>query len=198
MRTTWKKYEDGWARASLSNIFGPSKDVLLSRSDLREFARNNEVDKLIMATIVWGYPSGMRGKNFDRLLEHIEALKNLLMLAQDGPVNDWGTHFQGVEKIPGLGLSTYTKLLNFMSVRVGQFQALILDERIISVLKQCVFEELKPLRGLTTYSAVRLYPKYLELMDSLSRELRVPAENLEYFLFEFGRNMKPVPIKSAG
>ncbi len=130
MRTTWKKYEDGWARASLSNIFGPSKDVLLSRSDLRKFSRNNELDKFIMATIVWGYPSGMRGKNFDRLLEHIEALKNLLMLAQDGPVNDWGTHFQGVEKIPGLGLSTYTKLLNFMSVRVGQFQALILDERI--------------------------------------------------------------------
>jgi hypothetical protein len=61
---------------------------------------------------------------------------------------------------------------------------LILDLRIIEVAKRSVFVEF----------AERLsdskYPRYLERMYEIAAEIDVPAENLEFFLFEFGRDLK--------
>ena len=61
------------------------------------------------------------------------------------------------------------------------------------------FEELEPLRGLTSYNAARRYPAYVTFLYGLAHELSVPAENLEFFLFEFGLHLKPVaPQQNLG
>jgi hypothetical protein len=86
----------------------------------------------------------------------------------------------------------YTKFLTFLSVPVHGLSALILDDRIIRVAQQGIFQELAPLQGLSDSNAARSYPRYLERMHSLAGDITVSAEQLEFFLFEFGLNLKPL------
>jgi len=54
-----------------------------------------------------------------------------------------------VTPIKGIGPSTYTKFLSFLSVQVQGHAALILDDRIIRVANEGIFEELRPLKNLS-------------------------------------------------
>jgi hypothetical protein len=103
---------------------------------------------------------------------------------------DWYTHYRAVKPIAGIGLSTYTKLLSFLSVQVHGHSALILDERIITIANHGVFEELAPILDLSAHNAVSHYPQYLSCIHSLAKELAVSAEKIEFFLYEFGLNLK--------
>jgi len=99
-------------------------------------------------------------------------------------ISNWKEHYDKVEAIPSIGPSTYTKFLNFLSVTVSGKTALILDKRIIDVANSHVFEEFTG-----SLTALR-YPRYLERMHSIANTLEVEAENLEFFLFEFGLHLK--------
>ena len=144
-----------------------------------------------MATIIWGYPGGMRGNHVRNLIRHLGPLTQLLAEARTQTIVEWSTHYAKVGPIAGIGLSTYTKFLNFLSVQVHGHAALILDDRIIRIANQSVFEELAPLRGLNSRNAASSYPSYLMCMHSVASGLDVPAEAIEFFLFEFGLNLKP-------
>src|SRR5260370_4991459 len=146
-----------------------------------------------MATIVWGYTSGGRGNNIKDLMRNgnLDHLTELLSEARTQPVADWIEHYNKVKEIKGLGLSTYTKFLNFLSVKVDGHTALILDDRIIQVVSQGMWKELAPLGDLSNSNAVRRYPSYLERMHSLATTLQICPEAIEFFLFEFGLNLKP-------
>ena len=178
------------AGGALRTIFGTSHEVTLSRSDLRSFACKPDLAQFVMAAIIWGYPRGMRGNHVSNLIGHLGSLTQLLSAARTQTVADWGTHYTRVRPIVGIGLSTYTKFLSFLSVHVQGYTALILDDRIIRVANQCVFEELAPLRGLSYDNAPRSYPQYLECIHGLAEDLEVSPEQIEFFLFEFGLNLK--------
>jgi hypothetical protein len=192
-RSTWAKYIDGGGAAgnALRSIFGVRNEVKLSRLDLRGFASNSDLAQFAMATIIWGYTSGMRGNNVPKLIPHVDRLTQLLAEARAQPVTDWSTHYDEVKRIPGIGLSTYTKFLNFLSVRVHDHTALILDNTIIRIANQGVFEELAPLQELKISNAARFYAEYLTCMHAVASDLAVPAEAIEFFLFLFGLNLKP-------
>lgn len=147
--------------------------------------------RFIMATIVWGYTRGMRGNHVRNLIRHLGPLTQLLAEARAQPVADWATPYEKVRPIAGIGVSTYTKFLNFLSVQVHGNAALILDNTIIRIASQSVFEELAPLRGLKKSNSARFYPNYLTCMHSVASGLDVPAEAIEVFLFVFGLNLKP-------
>jgi hypothetical protein len=180
---------------ALRSIFGTSDEVTLSRSDLRSFACKPDLEQFVMATIIWGYPRGMRGNHVANLISHLGSLTQLLSAARTQPVAEWDTHYAKVGPIAGIGLSTYTKFLNFLSAQVQGHTALILDDRIIRVANQGIFEELAPLQGLSNYNAARSYPQYLECIHGLANNLAVSAEEIEFFLFEFGLNLKPLPAQ---
>jgi len=154
-RRIWASYMNRKDHAgdALHEVFGASREeVTLSRNDLRSFARKPDLGQFVMATIIWGYPRGMRGNHVANLVNHLDDLTELLSAARAQPVTGWSTHFAKVRPIVGIGLSTYTKFLNFLSVQVQGHTALILDDRIIRVANQSIFEELAPLRGLTQRS----------------------------------------------
>jgi hypothetical protein len=178
------------ARAALDAIFGTSREVTLSRRDLRGFASKRDLPQFIMATLIWGYPRGMRGNHFANLMCDLDSITRLLSVARTQPIDEWVPHFAHVKPIVGIGLSTYTKLLCFLSVKVHDQTALILDKRIIDVAKRGIFEELTPLQELTYDNAPRYYPVYLKHMHELASSLEVSAEAIEFFLFEFGLNLK--------
>jgi len=133
----------------------------------------------------------MRGNHVRNLIRHLGPLTQLLAEARTAQVAEWSTHYEKVGPIEGIGLSTYTKFLNFLSVQVHGREALILDDRIIRIANRSVFDELAPLRGLNQDNAARSYPSYLMCMHSVASSLDVPAEAIEFFLFEFGLNLKP-------
>jgi len=67
-RSTWEKHllENNKASEALRSIldaFGPKDMIILSRRDLLYLARKSNLERFVMATIVWGYTSGGRGKN---------------------------------------------------------------------------------------------------------------------------------------
>lgn len=152
-----------------------------------------------MAAILWGYekPSDLRGTNLADFLTdptHLSNLTQLLISARGQPIADWDSHFKKVVPIKGIGLSTYTKFLNFLSIKVHGHTALILDSRIVQVIQwdQAIFVELSPLQGLKESNKDRIYPLYLRCIHEISEGLRVPAENMEFFLYNFGGTLKDV------
>jgi hypothetical protein len=191
-RSTWEKHMRGdkasRALRSVLDTFGTS-DVILSRRDLRGLGNERDLAQFAMATIVWGYTSGGRGKNVENLMRNLDELTELLAEARTQSVPLWNIHYKKVKKIKGIGLSTYTKFLNFLDVRVHGHAALILDERIIRVASGGVWKELAPLRELSN-KPDRQYPGYLEHMHSVANDLEVSAEALEVFPFVFGLSLK--------
>lgn len=196
-RATWASHIDGDNEAgqALRSMFGESDSVTLSRHDLRELASKPDLAQFVMATVIWGYPRGMRGNHVANLINYFGQLTQLLSTAREQSVTDWSAHYKAVGEIAGIGLSTYTKLLSFLSVQIHCHSALILDDRIIRVASRGIFEELMPVYSLSGYNAVRSYPQYLSCIHSLANNLAVSAEQIEFFLFEFGLNLKPLPAQ---
>jgi hypothetical protein len=194
-RSIWASHENRNDNAgdAMRAIFGTSREVTLSRSDLLSLANKPDLAQFVMATIIWGYPRGMRGNHVDNVISHLTSLTQLLSDARAKPVIEWVTHYAKVRPIGGIGLSTYTKLLSFLSVQVQGHTALILDDRIIQVVKRGIFEELAPLQKLNSYKAPHWYPQYLECIHGLAENLEVSPENIEFFLFEFGLHLKVPP-----
>jgi hypothetical protein len=193
-RSTWEKHMSGDkpsdALQSVLNAFGTRDSVTLSRSDLRCLAHKKDLAQFVMATVVWGYTSGGRGHNVKNLMNHLDKLTQLLSEAHTQP--KWNPHYNKmVESTKGIGLSTYTKFLNFLDVKIDGHQALILDERLIRVASQGTRNELAPLRVLSKSNAVERYPSYLMEMHRIANSLEVSPEALEFFLFEFGLTLKP-------
>ena len=189
---TWLTHIDnaGPASNALVSRFGNGETTFTSRTNLRQLAAQGRIEEFVVATILWGYPQGMRGSNFREMMNSLGALGEILRAARANGITDWPGHYSLVKPIRGLGLSTYSKFLCFLDVSVHGQRALILDDRIIRIAQAQVFDELQPLASLSKYTAVARYPAYLECMHQVSERLQVPAENLEFFLFEFGLNLK--------
>ena len=200
-RTTWEAdFQNPGvpknASKAFNDIFGKENDVYISRHDLRSIAQEGNLAKLVIASIIWGYPRGMHGHHFSNILQNLNVILKLLPTAYN---QDWDAHWNKVSNVNGLGLSTYSKILCFYSAKVGinngngeRFDALILDNRIIDVVQNGVFPELNRFQGLNYYNAPHHYISYLSCLDNLSKEYKVPAENIELFLFQYGKNLKPI------
>jgi hypothetical protein len=191
--STWSSsyQREDKAGAALHSIFGDADQVFLSRCDLRRLASDAGLAEFVIAAVIWGYPGGMRGDHFASLIGHLEELTEILSSARSTPISNWLSHYDRVKPIKGVGLSTYTKFLHFLSVEVENHAAVILDQRIVDVARNKVFDELAPLTGLTYDNAPRNYVRYLECLDNVAQQLSVPKENIEFFLFEFGLHLKP-------
>lgn len=166
-----------------------NEKICLSRADLRAFAKEDDLCPFIMATIIWGYPSGMRGNNFPHIIEEIDKLVELLSSAKREGIADWMAHWEKVKTIKGLGLSTYSKFLQFLDVNVEQRKALILDDRICRVAASCNFQDFT-MEGLKYENAPDRYTEYLNKIHEIANLHSLEAEKIEYFLFLFGLSLK--------
>jgi hypothetical protein len=196
----WISQDDavGIAIRSIFSDFGKEdgKQASISRSDLGRLGREPQLDRFVMATILWGYetPAGMRGDNFSNFTSHLSTLTKLLHCARSKPIPDWDSHFAKVTPISGIGLSTYTKFLTFLSAKVHGYPALILDDQIVQVLQRGheVFVELNPLRVINDSNKHRVYPQYLGCIHQIATELSVTENNIELFLYKFGSDLKDI------
>ncbi len=175
------QWQDRAGRA-MRRVWGNREAIELCRADVKSLAQANDLDCFVMATLIWGYPRGMRSDHAVNICHQLPDLVKLLSKAKKG-IKNWRRHFEKVGNINGLGISTYTKFLYFLGAKVEGRNALILDDTISRVGRRGVFEEFS-----REYSD-RTYVAYLGRMHELATTLGVSAESLEFFLFEFGLNL---------
>ena len=97
-----------------------------------------------------------------------------------------------IKEISGLGLSTITKFTHFLDSTINGNKSVILDIQIIEAIKSNRFDDFNEFLGITYANAQNYYPKYLEKIDSISSSLNATRDQVEMFLFTFGRNLSPV------
>lgn len=172
----------------INQIFQNKPQITLNRFDL--FNSTANIDSLIIKTLMWGYPTKGRGKNIDKLLEPtnfnnlIEILKtyNQTAITIKQLKSD-------IKNIPGLGLSTITKFTHFLGTTVQNYKAVILDNQIIEAINTNRFEEFRSLIGINYNNAPNKYEEYIAIIDKLSIAMNVKPDQIEMFLFTFGRNL---------
>lgn len=172
----------------LEECFNNKEEIEISREDIFAVPECN-LEELFIKTILWGYPIGMRGTNFSKLLQNKNTILDLLTEAKSG-ISNWRTHSRIAAQIPGLGLSTYSKFLFFIHSKVENFPAVILDLRIINTIQKQAFDELNSLPKITYENGWRRYVDYLTFVDWMAKELNTDPGKVEMFLFEYGLNVK--------
>ena len=171
-------------------LFREESTTRLSRKEVHD---TNDSKIFLLKVILWGYPQGMRGNHFMKIYGRLEELSEIFNNPNRAKLQfeDLRLIQQQIKDIEGIGLSTYSKFLYFRDYQFDDVTSLIMDERIIRVIKGNLFQELEILRPLNSYNAEKKYIEYLKLMKQLSEKLNTYPENLEQFLFLFGNNLKP-------
>lgn len=172
-------------------IFEGEESICLNHQDVHD---TNNLELFILKTILWGYPKGMRGDNFKNIYKNINSLAEVLNVSERRflKMEDLSVMQDSFQRIKGLGLSTYSKLLYFRDFTFDGVCALILDERLIRVFKNGMFQEFESLSKVSQHNATKMYKTYLQIMKELSQELNISGEQLEQFLFLFGNHLKPI------
>lgn len=191
-RNTWIAAEQqfDWLMEMNNNLFQNAQSLQLSRQDLFD---TQDTIPFILKTIYWGYPRGMRGNHFRNILLNFNNLNNALNAIQhlDNPIdNDFINLVQDFDQIPGIGLSTYSKLLHFRNIQFNNFPCLIMDQRLIDIFHKNLFIECEQLNPINIANAANFYLPYLKIMNDLAQDMNTNSENIEHFLFIFGKNLK--------
>jgi hypothetical protein len=191
-RATWLKAEKeiSWLKQFNDYLFGSNSTMTISRQDI---FKTNEPKEKIIKTIYWGYTAGMRGNNFINILKYINIIENALLTLSQNPnpsINDFLNLTETFKSVPGLGLSTYSKLLYFFKISFNNNYCMILDQRIIDVFSSQLYENFQQLSNIRYNNAEKKYLDYLQIVGKLSKDMETEGENIELFLFTFGNNLK--------
>ena len=173
---------------TIFSAYGNGKKVRLNREKLFEDAKSTE--EFIFKVLLWGYPTKGRGNNIKILLEK-ENLEELKIILEKYKNNNVSTEelVEDVSKIKGLWISTMSKFLYFLNAKIDGFKALILDNQILNLINRKRISELNQLSSLKREKALKKYSEYLEKMSELSKELECEPDQIEIFLFSFGKNV---------
>ena len=190
-RITWQKAEENnvWLKNLNDELFENNNFLTLSRQDI---FNTNDIRKIIIKTIYWGYTRGMRGNNFQNILNNIDLLeKTLIDLKSKSEIEKIEFIDLNIfKKIKGLGLSTYSKLLYFFGINFNKLPCLILDQRLIDVFSSKKIIQFNKLNNISNYNAERKYLDFLVVTNHIANEIQTENENIEQFLFIFGNNLK--------
>ncbi|MCF6348400.1 MAG: hypothetical protein L3J20_08895 [Flavobacteriaceae bacterium] len=187
-------YKEKWKIESqqeyINQIF--IKEIItLNRFNL--FNSTDNIKELIFKTLMWGYPTKGRGKNIENILEN-KNLKKLIRILESYKHNEISISQlrKDIKEISGLGLSTMTKFTHFLKTTINGNRAIILDSQIIAAINTGRFEELNQLKGISYNNAIKKYDEYLFVINDLSNKINVEVDQIEMFLFIFGRTLSEI------
>lgn len=189
---TWTKYRtknQSLSRA-IGSVFQSSQKVTISRQDLFESGDSERINEFTLKTIIWGYPNGLRGNNFNKIAKHYDNLVDHLKETKSKNDLTWKNQTAFLDSFDGLGLSTFSKFLYFLNLNINDYRCLILDLQLIRVFQNSNFSETQSLRKIKYNNAIKNYSEYLKSMKKWSKEIGVAPDQLEMFFFIFGSNLK--------
>ena len=185
----WTKFERISAvfRDLLVELFHGQESIVISRKDLFRLGSSDRIDKFIISVILWGYPRGMRGRNFSMILQNFNLIVDHINILKTYRRISWSNELIFLQNFNGIGISTYSKLLYFLRLKLNNNPCLILDERIMNVFENFIFTDF---RSLNRKLGAKTYPDYLKIIKQLSNRIQVSPDKIEMFLFIFGNNLK--------
>lgn len=187
-RSTWDRHiANSDFRRFYEELFA-GDTTFISRADVFR-AASTDYKRGVFSAICWGYPRNMRGNSFDTILESLPVIEKALISDKDLNQESFQRILNSISRT-GVGLSTLSKLLYFFGFSLDGYRCLILDKRILDVIASGRFEELQSLRSTTARSTYRLYSSYLKVIHEISSVSPYSAEQLEFFVFLLGRNLK--------
>jgi len=183
-KTNWNNIKE------VVKLFDKNDSMNISRGDLFELGESSEeVSKeFIIKVLMWGYPTGGRGKNIQNALAHIDDISQYLTNSKKNNINE--EDLINGTKLSGIGLSTLSKFLYFLKIEMKEYPTVILDLRLITMLRKAGFDELTNLKEITYSKGPKMYCTYLKEISSLSKKIGCSVGQLEMFLFIFGSNLK--------
>ena len=191
-RSTWAQFakQDRKLAVVLNKFCINDKRIVISRGDLFKLARQGVSQEFVYATYIWGYPNGNRGR-YRKVFNQVDKIHDVLqkLPTQITTDDDWLREYKNLKAIDEMGMSTWTKLLYFLRIRIGGVQALILDRKVVGVMQRRVFRDFTMLAKIKPNSP-EPYPSYLRVMHDTAEELKVDEDKLEMFLFTFGNSLK--------
>jgi len=175
----------------ITRIFVEKDVINISRYDL--FNSTGNIEEFFIKVLMWGYPTKGRGKNIDNLLKatNFDKLISILTTSfQEGTITI--DEIKELLKIDGLGLSTLSKFLYFMRLKIDSLTTLILDQRVINALNSGKFSDpgIEKFALLKYENAIDYYYEYLSFSHELANQINAAVDQLEMFLFEFAANLK--------
>ncbi|MDE0471504.1 MAG: hypothetical protein OXH57_06155 [Ekhidna sp.] len=189
-RRTWKKFEKESSEYKKINdqLFNGEDSLTISREDIFQ---TKDVQQLILKTIYWGYPSGMRGSAFWGIICRLDNLTTIFThLSNKKQTFDELKKQLGLNSITGLRLSTYSKILYFLKIEFDGCPCLILDSRLTDVFNAEVFKEFDRFKDINYHNAPDHYLDYLQCLHDLAEKLKTNGDHIEQFLFTFGKHLK--------
>ena len=185
-KSSWSKDNDN---EYIEQVLSQNSDsLIINRRNLRA---TGPIDEFIIHTLMWGYPTKGRGNNINKLLEidNYTLLQKTLSSYRKEKAITTDRLIKDLQLIKSCGISTMSKFLCFLAIKVDGFPSIILDRQIIRVLQNGTFTELDSLTHLTYSNGYRQYGNYLKMISDVSSDISVTPEKLEMFLFVFGRNL---------
>lgn len=163
-------------------------NIIISRQDVFETI---DLPTRIIKSLIWGYPKGMQGTaNLKSIVEHLDQIVQMINDYNAGPFtrHRFVETFRILSEIRGLGPSTLSKILYFCGIHVGQNRAVIVDTNVLEA-----FGFLQDFHDASyeSDSAERYYRQIVSI-NSSARRLNVTPDQIEYFLFELGKQGKRV------
>lgn len=186
-RHFWKSKIAGVRSLRLSRTIGYPDKLVITRQNLLD--RDTFTINGILHVLIWGYPSGGRGDNIDNCITNISNIRSALLKLNKSVnpnVVQLKDFYKSCGDIHGLGISTWSKLLYFNQIRIGDHDCNIYDNVVKEALKKlCI--------NLEEYADPKLKPKpfrdymaYLKFLSEQAGEIDARTDQVEYFLFSFG------------
>ena len=173
-----------------------------TRKDIISFHRCDNIDDItkFLSVMMWGYSSDGIGRPDNRgpsrvqeMTKDIAKLSKILTqtkeLIREGHLKEAYKCFHPT-KVPKCGPSFFSKYFYFVgrSLKVDNYP-LIFDNRVasglvnISVLSSSLLEFV----SVQTITRADTYVKYVNLLHDWAKSLECEADQIEFFLFQFGR-----------
>lgn len=145
----------------------------------------------LIAILMWGYPTGGRGKNIENVLKRLDHLCEVISSAENSDFSqiELVTLITRLDQMPNLGMATWSKFLYFCHATFNKTKMVILDNMIASILSSQTVNGVV-FKNLAASNSSEVYCGYLHGMGSLSDILGSDIENLEFFLFVFGTMLR--------
>ena len=101
----------------IDRVFDNKPEITINRNDL--YNSNTSIEKFIIKTLMWGYPTKGRGNNIFEMLKP-DVFKNLSQILLEYKDSDITVEKikRDINHISGLGMSTITKFTNFLNTTI--------------------------------------------------------------------------------
>lgn len=187
-----KSWENIAQNQIIDKIFKATSNNVLTVSRFDLFHTECNLNEFVIKVLMWGYPTKGRGINIETFLQPENYLPFIEKLNEAvKKKNITMSEVLELLNTKGLGFSTLSKILYFKEITIESKQTLILDRRVINALASGRFadQDIEIFKNLKYENAIKHYVEYLKFMETLASQMNTQADNIEMFLFMFGKNL---------